>query len=229
MNIHSLERDTERRTTVDYVFERLHADIINLNLLPGAKLSEVEVAKQMDVSRQPVREAFIRLSNLKLLRIRPQKATVVCKISEREILNSRFIRTAIEVEVVRRACAAEGPRLEDEFAQNLEQQRLSVEAMDADRFHALDYDFHGLICAVADLQFAYKTIADNKAHVDRLCMLSLSTRKGLQEIYDDHVMIHDRLANRDEDGLVELTRLHLTRLDKTLAAVRQSHEDYFED
>ena len=56
---------------------------------------------------------------------------------------------------------------------------LSVEAMDADRFHALDYDFHGLICAVADLQFAYKTIADNKAHVDRLCMLSLSTKEGL--------------------------------------------------
>ena len=61
MNIHSLDRGAERRTTVDCVFERLHADIINLNLLPGAKLSEVEVARQMDVSRQPVREAFIRL------------------------------------------------------------------------------------------------------------------------------------------------------------------------
>jgi len=229
MNIHTLDRDAERRTTVDYVFERLHADIINLTLLPGAKLSEVEVAKQMDVSRQPVREAFIRLSNLKLLRIRPQKATVVRKISEREILNSRFIRTAVEVEVVRRACAAESGRYAEEFAENLKQQRLSVEAMDTDRFHALDYEFHGLICAVADLQFAYKTIADNKAHVDRLCMLSLSTKEGLQEIHDDHVQIYDRLAHKDEKGLVELTRLHLTRLDKTLAAVRQSHGDYFED
>ena len=41
--------------------------------------------------------------------------------------------------------------------------------------------------------------------------------------------IYDRLAHKDEEGLVELTRLHLTRLDKTLAAVRQSHGDYFED
>ncbi|MGI9465275.1 MAG: GntR family transcriptional regulator [Aestuariivirgaceae bacterium] len=227
MNIQTI--DFERRTVVDDVFERLRSDIVSLKLVPGTKLSEVEVAKQMDVSRQPVREAFIRLSNLKLLKIRPQKATVVRKISEREILNSRFIRTAIELEVVRKACKVAGQPYETEFAQNLARQLEAVNDLDAGRFHNLDYEFHGLICAVANCDFAYTTIAESKAHVDRLCMLSLSTKEGLQEIYDDHVKIHDRLKNKDEEGLVALTRLHLTRLDKTLAAARLAHEDYFED
>lgn len=227
MNIQTI--DFERRTAVDDVFERLRSDIVSLNLVPGTKLSEVEVAKQMDVSRQPVREAFIRLSNMKLLKIRPQKATVVRKISEREILNSRFIRTAVELEVVRKACKITDQSYETEFAQNLARQLDAVNNMDADRFHNLDYEFHGLICAVANCDFAYATIAESKAHVDRLCILSLSTKEGLQEIYDDHVKIYDRLKNKDEDGLIALTRLHLTRLDKTLATVRLAHEDYFED
>lgn len=229
MSIEAIDHKIERRTTVDDVFERLYADIISLRLVPGTKLSEVEVAKQMDISRQPVREAFIRLSNQKLLRIRPQKATVVRKISEREILDSRFIRTAVEVEIVRKACRLGDRSYDDAFMQNLQQQQLAVDGLDANRFHNLDYAFHHLICTAADCDFAYKTLAENKAHVDRLCMLSLSTREGLQEIYNDHAKIFDRLKNGDEEGLVELTRLHLTRLDKTLAAVRLVHEDYFED
>ena len=75
-----------RHTNADSVFERLHSDIVSLRLAPGTKLSEIEVAKRSDVSRQPVREAFIRLSDMNLLKIRPQKATVVRKISIREIL-----------------------------------------------------------------------------------------------------------------------------------------------
>ena len=54
-----------------------------LDLPPGARLSEAEVARQMGVSRQPVRDAFCRLSQLGFLTIRPQRATTVSPISER--------------------------------------------------------------------------------------------------------------------------------------------------
>jgi len=67
----------ERRTTADVVFEHLQQEITSLELRPGTKLSEVDVARRFDVSRQPVREAFSRLSNLDLLLVRPQRATVV--------------------------------------------------------------------------------------------------------------------------------------------------------
>ena len=100
--MYALGNELGRRTTVDDVFDRLHADIVNLKLEPGTRMSEVEIAGQFNTSRQPVREAFIRLSNMRLLEIRPQKATLVRKISHSHILNSRFIRTAVEVEVVRR-------------------------------------------------------------------------------------------------------------------------------
>ena len=95
----------ERHTTTDMVFDRLHEEIVTLELLPGTKLSEVEVARRFGVSRQPVRDAFNRLSNQDLLLIRPQKATKVRGFSIERIAHARFVRLAVELEVIRRACA----------------------------------------------------------------------------------------------------------------------------
>ena len=52
------------RTATDQVYEALYDRVVNLTLPPGSRLSEAEVASQMGVSRQPVRDAFYRLSRL---------------------------------------------------------------------------------------------------------------------------------------------------------------------
>ena len=93
----------ERRTSVDEIFEELHEQIVTLQLKPGDRISEAEIATRFSVSRQPVRDAFSRLVNLDLLLIRPQRATEVKRFSMRQIEKSRFIRSAIETEVLRRA------------------------------------------------------------------------------------------------------------------------------
>ncbi len=229
MNIAAGLPSEQRRTSADEVFERLRTDIVTLRLAPGTRLSEVEIARQSEVSRQPVREAFIRLSNMNLLLVRPQKATVVRKISVQEIENTRFIRTAVEIEVVRRACLVATLQSLRKIQKNLKDQRVAVNRNDSDEFHRLDYVFHYLICVAADCEPAHATIAEKKSHVDRLCMLSLATPEGMRELLDDHTSIYEALRGRNEDEIVRLTRLHLSRLDKTLEEARASHPDYFED
>ncbi len=98
-----------RRTAADQVFEALYRQVVTLVLPPGARLSEVEVARAAGVSRQPVRDAFWRLSQLGFLTIRPQRSTEVSAISERAVQQARFVRTALEVETVRLAAARFGP------------------------------------------------------------------------------------------------------------------------
>lgn len=229
MNIHASLMDSERRTTADDVFDQLRVDIVNLRLLPGTKLSEADIASKRNVSRQPVREAFIRLSNMNLLQVRPQKATLVRKISNRDILNTRFIRTAIEVEIVRRACSCANADNLAAIEKNLSDQRDAVVASDEDRFHDLDYGFHHLLCVAANCGFAFKTIAENKSHVDRLCMLSLANARGKEDLLADHSNIFEALRRQDEEHIVSLTRFHLSRLDKTLADAKKTYPDYFED
>ncbi len=227
--MYALTNEVGRRTTVDDVFDRLHADIVTLKLEPGTRMSEVEIAGQLNTSRQPVREAFIRLGNMRLLEIRPQRATLVRKISQSHILNSRFIRTAVEVEVVRQVCASQTDLDTVSFEDNLDRQKQCVADMNVDAFHDLDYAFHKLICRAGKAEFAFETIASNKAHLDRLCMIQLSSQTALDEVREDHAEIFELLKRRDEAGAIKLIRHHLSRLDQTLRAAREAHSDYFED
>jgi DNA-binding GntR family transcriptional regulator len=229
MNISQPIGDTRRQTAADEAFERLHSDIISLRLPPGSKLSEVEIAKLYDVSRQPVREAFLRLGDLNLLQIRPQRATLVKRISLQDLANTRFIRAAVEVEVVRKACQIASDEDLAGIEDNLTAQEAAVDAEDMGLMHTLDYEFHRLICAAAGCLPAFRTIAENKAHTDRVCTLELSGDHGMAEILEDHTNIVRALLARDEEKAVQMTRAHLSRLDSTLTRASEKYTDYFEE
>ncbi len=219
----------ERRTSVDDIFEFLHEEISTLQLRPGDKLSEAEVAARFGVSRQPVRDAFNRLAHLDLLLIRPQRATEVKRFSMRAIEKSRFLRKSVEMEVLRRAaklCDGAGiKRLE--VALELQQELISAE--DFDRFGALDYDFHHALCEIADVDFAFEFILAEKSKVDRLCRLSLSKESRLPELVADHFAIAHAVMANDPERAVEAGALHLSRLDETLAQIQETSANYFID
>ena len=218
----------ERRTTTDVVFDQLYEEIASLRLLPGTKLSEVEVARRFGVSRQPVRDAFNRLGHLELLLIRPQKATEVRGFSMRHIANARFVRLAVELEVVRHACSIWDESRDAKLQQNLLQQKMAVETEQQDMFHALDYQFHRHICELGDKLLAFDTIQECKRKVDRLCMLSLGRENESSTLLEDHQDLASALQRRSVDDATEITRQHLGRLDKTIAYIHETHSEYFE-
>mgnify|MGYP003720829245 CR=1 FL=1 len=128
-----------------------------LRLRPGDRISEAEIAARFGVSRQPVRDAFTRLANLDLLLIRPQRATEVKRFSAREIEKSRFVRAAVEAEVLRRAALAAAETqaaARQALTQELSRQRAALAAGDAHGFSALDYAFHRALCTIAGAAFA---------------------------------------------------------------------------
>lgn len=229
MNYQQFFGDGKRQTTADEIFHKLQSDITSLRLTPGSKLSEVEVAKQYDVSRQPVREAFVRLGGLNLLQIRPQKATLVKKISISELQNSRFIRVAVEVEVVRKACNLATQESFDLIDNNLSQQAEAVKDEDAKLLHNLDYEFHQLICSAANCLPAFRTIAENRRHTDRVHTLELANVSGMSEVLEGHQNIIDAIKNKNEEEAVAMTRIHLAHLDDTLEDAYEHYPDYFED
>ena len=67
----ALDKNSSVAVQVHY---HLRQQILRLNLKPGIALSEKELSLQLGVSRTPVREAFIRLSEEGLVDIFPQRA-----------------------------------------------------------------------------------------------------------------------------------------------------------
>ncbi len=218
----------QRRTTTDVVFDHLREEISSLKLLPGSKLSEAEIAQRFGVSRQPVRDAFNRLENLDLLLIRPQRATEVRGFSMQRVAHARFVRLAVELEVVRHACSVWDEERAAELANNLQLQKQSLINEQPDQFHQFDYQFHKLICELGGCPMAFKTIQENKNKVDRLCVLSLDRKDELAILYDDHQSIARALGNRTPDEAAAAVRKHLARLDATIADVHEKHAEYFE-
>jgi DNA-binding GntR family transcriptional regulator len=219
----------ERRTSVDDVFSYLHEQISTLQLKPGDRISEAEIAGQFGVSRQPVRDAFSRLANLDLLLIRPQRATEVRRFSLREIEKARFVRAAIEKEVLLRAaarCDADAAaRLDDALAQ----QDTAVAAADVETFGRLDYVFHKILCEIGDVDFAFDVIMEQKAKVDRLCRLSLSKEQRMPDLVVDHREIAEGIRLHDAKAAIAAGMKHLSRLDETIAHITASNANYFEN
>lgn len=220
---------TERRTTTDQVFDQILEEITSLKLRPGTKLSEVDVARRFGVSRQPVRDAFNRLNGMDLLLVRPQKATEVRGFSLSRIEDARFIRLAVELEVLRRACKVWDETRAKRLQRNLNAQYRCVKATDLDRLRELDYEFHWLISELAGCPNAFSTIKQQKQKVDRLCFLEYDRKvKELASVFEDHRNIAEALESKSVPKVETAARKHLAHLDETIEYIHSVHPEFFE-
>ncbi|MFN4172682.1 MAG: GntR family transcriptional regulator, partial [Pseudorhodobacter sp.] len=214
-----------RPSVTDQVYETLLAEIVDLNLPPGSKISEVEVAGQMGVSRQPVRDAFFRLSKQGFLTIRPQRATTISLINPTAVMQARFVRAAIEAEMVRIACERLTEAGMQALEALLEAQRAAVEAGDRARFHLLDDAFHREICIRSGFGFAWATIHEHKMQTDRVRLLSLAF--AAPDAYGDHLKVMEAIRARDPQAAMAAMRDHLSRIKTQIIRIRADNLPFF--
>ncbi|MFK7854007.1 MAG: GntR family transcriptional regulator [Granulosicoccus sp.] len=221
-------RSLQTPTVADKVFAVLQQRILTLELPPGTKLSETEVAKTMGVSRQPVREAFKRLAKLDFLLIRPQSGTTVSLISEEAVLRARYIRTALEVHTCRTACELLGPKEHRALRSIIDAQNEAINESDRDGFHALDDHFHRQICILSGVGYVWDLIHDNKAHMDRVRMLSLSSTSQ-QYAVKEHTAILDAIEQGDADAAAMAFTNHLSRILLLIEEIKADNHRWFTD
>src|SRR6202166_2008041 len=86
----------------DNVYESLRSDILTCRLAPGDDMREQELAERYAVSRQPVREALLRLQREHLVTVQPRQGYRVNPISLSDARDLLRFRLALEP-----ACVAE--------------------------------------------------------------------------------------------------------------------------
>jgi DNA-binding GntR family transcriptional regulator len=74
----------------------LRLEIITGQILPGSKLNEIELSTRYGVSRPPLREAFRRLENEKLVITIPRKGAYVSKLSIEDCKHVYYVRYVLE-------------------------------------------------------------------------------------------------------------------------------------
>lgn len=204
----------------------LRDEIVSMALKPGDVISESDIAGRYGVSRQPVREAFIRLAQQGLLLIRPKRATVVKKISPDGVRQSRFIRESIEVEIVRRLAANPGDAAHV-LAELIAEQEIASGAGDSRRFHTLDELFHRTLARLAGVEYAWQLIDDHKMQLDRVRYLTLGASSSRVAI-GEHKILAAAVAAGDVAAAEAAMRAHLARAEVLLSQTIADHPDYFE-
>ena len=216
--LNTLDEDSARlrQATMGYrVFEALKQAIVQLQLRPGNLLSEAEVAKQLGVSRQPVREAFIKLAEV--------------LISRKEVENARFIREAVEVALARRAASEAAPEAIARMRRTLESQREAHERGDIARFLREDEAFHQAIALSVDCERAWRLLENLKAQMDRVRYLSMPLATPVETLIDQHERILTAIENGRADDAAAAMRDHLAEILKSLPKIAAAQPELFVD
>lgn len=219
-----------RQATIGHrVFEALKHAIVQLQLRPGNLLSEAEVARQLGVSRQPVREAFIKLAEVGLVEIRPQRGTFVVLISRRDVENARFIREAIEVAVARKAAEEADAASIARIRETLVAQREACGKGDIAGFLRHDEAFHQAIARSVDCEHAWRLLENLKAQMDRVRYLSMPLATPVEALITQHEAVLEAIEAHSPDNAEAAMRQHLAEILKSLPKVAAANPDLFVD
>ncbi|MCA1968373.1 MAG: GntR family transcriptional regulator [Rhizobium sp.] len=210
------------------LYRLLRDRIVKGDLAPGARISESEIAASYKVSRQPVREAFIKLAEESLVEVRPQRGTYVRRISVPAVMTARFVREAVEADIVRAAAQAVTPNILALLEANLTAQRAVVDSDDPSRFMELDEAFHRLLAEAAGQPAIWDILEDLKTQMDRV--RHISTRQFPRErLIDQHAAVVAALRSGDPDAAEAQMRTHLKGVLTDLPAIAEAMPEFFDE
>lgn len=214
-----------------YIYRILKESIMNLILVPGENISETEICEALNVSRTPVREAIVRLSEEKLLNVFPQKGSVVSKINLNLVEEAVFLRELCEKELYKMVCEDENT---EELIKSLEKtlayQNIAAN-FDEDlyEFFRLDNQFHMLIFEYYNKKNVWKSVKRLCTHYDRLRLLDTLEKMNLQEIINQHMEIIEIFREKKKDKTDALISKHLCNYKEVISIFRKKHPSYFEE
>jgi|SRR5437588_2594221 len=179
----------------------------------GELISEGQVADALQMSRTPVREAFLRLEVEGLLRLYPKRGAVVVPVSPREIEAVLETRELIENHAVAKLLAKPEPAravVVDRLRELLAEQADLRERGDARGFVDADRRFHSTIVAEAQnpiLSELYESLRDRQLRMGVDAVVRDPNRPDT--IHDEHTALVDMIDKADADTFRQRLAHHL--------------------
>jgi DNA-binding GntR family transcriptional regulator len=180
------------------VVPALREAIVEGVLAPGSRLSEVQVAKQLNVSRTPMREAFAQLEREGLVTVVARVGAFVRSVTLRDVAEIYTVRTALECLAVQlcaeKITALGRAQLEDVIGE----MRTSVAADDPAAYvDALDR-FYSIVMTLADNRTLNATHASLMGPVRRLRRIAMARGGRMRASFEQAVKIKDAISAGDK-------------------------------
>ena len=210
------------------VYDLLYKNIVNLNLPPGTTISEKEIAEKLSVSRTPVREAFIKLSQEALVNIIPQKGTIVSRIDLERVREERFLRESLEFSVVDLFVKTNTDSGLLKMDKMIEKQKKALDNLEILEFINCDDEFHRIMFEETNKLLCYNLITSFSSHYRRIRYLSLKIENIPANVISQHQNLVQALKEGDSVKAQSILKNHIQKLIFEKEDIFTAYPDYFQ-
>ena len=181
--------------------------------------SETKLAKELGISRTPFRDAIHRLAQEGYIDIIPSKGFRLHQITERDVIETFQIRTALEtyctMQIARDVKEKNNANLRPFFKELDWLMENMKEVMENDQgideFCEYDFRFHRKIIDYLENEQFSSVFASFLYRMKRLAKLSLQHEGRMAQTVEEHQAILDAMKNGDTEHIYEITLVHMDR------------------
>jgi len=194
----------------DNVYKSLRADILACRLAPGDDVREQVLAERYAVSRQPVREALLRLEREHLVTVQPRQGYRVNPISLSDARDLLRFRLALEP-----ACVTEAiDHAPDSALKALDSYRKF--SGNREDFIAYNRAFHSALAHASGNRRMARALCDLIGQADRLVRVSLANVRDHDptRLVKEHGELIEAMQRRDRRRAQGLIKAHINQTEK---------------
>lgn len=219
----------EAKSVQTLVYEELKRSIMSMKLVPGQAMSTQEIATKLNVSRTPVREAFLQLQSEGLVEMIPQRETVVSRIDIRKVEQEKFIRECLELGVINKFLRQRNRHAIEKMWEYIEEQKKYSDEKNYIGFLGADDGFHRVLFDVTGQEMAWATINSRNGHYNRLRILFIQSGQAMESSMEQHAEIVKLLEKGEEEAVSKALTTHIQRFDVDKMDLIELYPDYFND
>lgn len=191
-----LETDGSSTSRSDFVYSALRKAIHDGVLQPGQRLREVEIAKELGVSRTPVREALTRLESSGLAAHRPPRGLMVAQLDRQQVLELYAVRENLEG-LAARLSSRHASWAETSTLRELLRQEEELVDGDPSVLADLNRKFHAVIYDAAHNRYLLDILRSIRGTQALLEGTSLAIPDRSHSAHQEHLEIVDAIDDRD--------------------------------
>lgn len=181
-------------------------------LEPGAWLREAEVARELKVSRTPVRDAFRILAAEGLVNINANQGVVVSPMTSEDVLELYVTRGVLEGLAARLAARRSARRCLDEFSVIIPEMNRVGEAGEIHELSQLNFRFHEIVRDAAGNRYLDRSLTQIQNAARRFPDPTLGLPGRVKESIEEHAAIADAISRGDEPAAEKLAVDHMRHL-----------------
>lgn len=205
-------------TLKDRTVEVLADAILSGKIKPGERLNESQLARDLHVSRAPVREALQQLQEQSLIVNIPRRGMFVVSLDEEDIQKINALRVVLEAEALRLARMHLNPQREKKLEQLLAMME-NMEPAPMKLSMRVDFDFHRTIWSFSGNEYLEKILTGLTAPVFAHSVRTMLRSEKLRIVLDSHRPLYEFICGRSEESAEKIMLAHLS--------VRYHHPERF--